>query len=504
MTASLSPGATADPGKLYGGTSVSRVPPHNLEAEQALLGALMMNNRSYEKVAEFLRPEHFVSAVHRRIYDICRRLIERGQQADPITVKNYLETDGSLGDVGGIGYLLELINPGAGIVNVGDYGRLIHNLHLRRELIAIGEEVVVEAFEPSVDIDATQQIESAEQKLYDLATTGSFEGGFQGFNTALKAAIDATEAAHKRDGRLSGVTTGFIDLNHKLGGLHSSDLIIIAARPAMGKTALVTNIAFNAAYERMNRGAEFGANVAFFSLEMSADQLASRVLSTTTHISSHKMRTGALGEDEFHRLVGACQTLDKIPLFIDDSPGLTISAIRTRSRRLKRQHGLDLIVIDYLQLIGSPLGKRNENRVQELSEITRGLKILAKELKVPVIALSQLSRAVESRDDKRPLLSDLRESGSIEQDADVVMFIYRAEYYLERAEPPEKVGESDDKHAERKRRWEEQVETARNKAEVIIAKQRHGPTGIVEMYFSGEFTEFKDFIAEDHLPGYGI
>ncbi|MEO5372869.1 MAG: replicative DNA helicase [Alphaproteobacteria bacterium] len=481
-----------------------RAPPSNQDAEQSLLGAILVNNRAYEKVSEFLRPEHFANAVHGRIFELCGKLIEKGLQADPVSLRTYMENDPGLAEVGGVAYLVRLASPAAAMVNVHDRGKLVHDLHLRRELIALGQDMVTDAFDATVDQEATDQIETAEQKLYDLATTGTFEGGLQKFATALTTAITMAEAAHRRDGRLSGVTTGFIDLNNKLGGMHPSDLIIIAARPAMGKTALVTNMAFNAAYERMTRGAEHGANVAFFSLEMSSDQLAGRVLATSTHVSSHKMRTGTLGEEEFHRLVGACQDLDRMPLYIDDTPGLTVSAIRTRARRLKRQQGLDLVVIDYLQLISPPMGRKNENRVQELSEITRGLKILAKELRVPVVALSQLSRAVEQRDDKRPLLSDLRESGSIEQDADVVMFIYREEYYLERAEPPLKPGEADDKHALRVAKWEEQLVHARNKAEVIIAKQRHGPTGTVEMHFNGEFTEFKDLMPDDHMPDYAV
>ncbi|KAF0116405.1 MAG: replicative DNA helicase [Rhodospirillaceae bacterium] len=473
-----------------------RAPPHNAEAEQALLGAILINNRNYERVSEFLQPEHFATPVHGRIYDLCGQLINKGQQADPITLRLYLE--GGLAENGGFAYLTALARPVAGIIDVSHYGRMIHDLHLRRSLIAFGEDMVNDAFAASVDLGATQQIESAEQKLYDLATTGRAEGGLQTFATALTAAVQMAEIAHKRDGRLSGITTGFVDINQKLGGLHPSDLVIIAARPAMGKTALVTNIAFNAAYERLRRGVEHGAQVAFFSLEMSSDQLAARILSANTHISSHKMRTGTLNEDEFHRLAQAMPELERLPLFIDDTPGLTVSAIRTRARRLKRQVGLDLIVIDYLQLLSSPPGRQGENRVQELSEITRGLKILAKELRVPVVALSQLSRAVEGRDDKRPLLSDLRESGSIEQDADVVMFIFREEYYLERAEPPLRAGESDDKHNDRKLKWQEQLDKVRNKAEVIVAKQRHGPTGGVELYFSGEFTEFRD-LDQQHL-----
>lgn len=487
------------------GTGVTRVPPRNEEAEQALLGAILVNNRNYEKVSEFLQPIHFSNPVHGKIYALCGQLISKSMQADPITLRTYLEQDTHLTDIGGIAYLTALARPVAGIIDVSHYGRMIRDLYMRRQLISLGENIVNEAFSVTVDLSASQQIETAEQKLYMLASTGLIEGsGLQRFATALIAAIQIAEVAHKRDGRLSGVTTGFTDLNYKLGGLHPSDLIIIAARPAMGKTAFATNIAFNAAYERMRRGQTHGAQVAFFSLEMSADQLAARILSMTTHISSHKMRTGKLGEDEFHRLAQTMPELERLPLFIDDTPGLSVSTIRTRARRLKRQGGLDLIIIDYLQLISSSAGRSIESRVQELSEITRNLKILAKELSVPVVALSQLSRAVENRDDKRPILSDLRESGSIEQDADVVMFIFREEYYIEHNEPLPRSGESSEKHSDRVSKWREQRHKAHAKAEIIVAKQRHGPTGTVNLYFNDEFTEFRDAIqqqtADSTLP----
>ncbi len=467
-------------------------PPYNEEAEQAILGAILVNNRNYEKVSEFLQPEHFSKRVHRRIYALCRQLINQDMQADPITLRTYLEQDGSLAEVGGPAYLIALARPVVGIIDVFHYGRMIYDLSLRRHLISLGEEMVNDARAPEVETSALQQIEAAEHKLYELATTGTSDSGLKSFSTALIAAIQMAEKAYKRDGRLSGITTGFTALDRKLGGLHPSDLIIIAARPAMGKTALATSLAFNAASERVRHGQAYGALVAFFSLEMSSDQLGTRVLSTTTHISSHRMRTGALSTSEFHSLAQAAPKLEGLPLFIEDTPGLTVSAIRTRARRLKRQRGLDMIIIDYLQLIVSPPGRRPENRVQELSEITRSLKILAKELKVPVVALSQLSRNVESRDDKRPLLSDLRESGSIEQDADVVMFIFRDEYYLERARPSLHVGESNEKYAARIMQWQEQCDKMRNRAEIIVAKQRHGPTGTLELYFNGEFTEFRD------------
>ena len=336
------------------------------------------------------------------------------------------------------------------------------------------------------------QIETAEQHLYDLATAGEYEGGFKPFKDTIIQAIGQAEVAHKREGKLAGVTTGFRDMDALLGGLHKSDLLILAGRPAMGKTALATNVAFNAAYtHKQSQGAE-GAVVGFFSLEMSSEQLAARILSEQSNISSNMMRKGELTDDEFSRLVMASQTLHQIPIFIDDTPALTVSALRTRARRLKRQQNLGLIVVDYLQLISGSAGSRNDGRVQEVSEITRGLKTLAKELDVPVLALSQLSRQVENREDKRPQLADLRESGSIEQDADLVMFIYRDEYYLEKAEPKQRADESGEKLAQRQQNWEERLARVKNTAEVIVAKQRHGPVGMVRMMFDGQYTRFGD------------
>lgn len=479
--------------------SAFRTAPHNIEAEKALLGAIFANNRAYEAVSEFLKPEHFALGQNGRIFAACAKLVERGQIADPVTLKNFFEQDQSLAEVGGPAYLAELASSAVGLINAGEYGRLVYDLHLRRELINLGEDVVERAYGGDVDATAIDQIERAEQGLYDLATRGEYEGGFQPFKTSVIDAIEMAEKAHKREGSLAGVGTGFTDVDKTLGGLHPSDLIILAGRPSMGKTALATNIAFNAAYSHAKSKGGEGGIVGFFSLEMSAEQLASRILSEQTDISSDRMRKGELSNDEFNRLVVASQTLHQIPIYIDDTPALTVSALRTRARRLKRQHGLAMIVIDYLQLIASS-GSRSDNRVQEVSEITRGLKTLAKELDVPVLALSQLSRAVEQRDNKRPQLSDLRESGSIEQDADVVMFIFREEYYLERDEPAQRQDENDDKFFERRKRWEERLETVRNVAEVIVAKQRHGPIGTIKLMFQGAFTRFGN-LDQDH-PGY--
>jgi replicative DNA helicase len=491
-------------------SSAIRVPPHNFEAEQALLGAILLSNRAYERVSEFLRPEHFADPVHGRIFATCGKLIERGQMANPVTLKTYFESDGGLAEIGGIPYLAQLANAVVSVINAEDYGKLVFDLHLRRELIGLGEDMVNTAFAADLDSSATDQIGTAEAKLYDLATTGQTEGGFEAFNTVLVAAVAAAEAAHKRQGKLSGVPTGLVDIDSKLGGLHESDLLILAGRPSMGKTALATNIAFNAAsayreeIDSLGRKkAVDGAITAFFSLEMSAEQLATRILAEQAEIASHKIRQGELANDEFERLVIAAQNLHKLPLFIDDTPALSISAVRTRARRLKRQHGLGLIVIDYLQLLRGS-GATSESRVQEVSEITRGLKALAKELSVPVIALSQLSRAVESREDKRPQLSDLRESGSIEQDADVVMFVFREQYYLERAEPGRRPDEAEDKFNDRHARWQQRCEEVWNTAEVIVAKQRHGPVGTVRLSFRGEFTKFGNLATAGHYeePGF--
>jgi len=469
-----------------------RTMPHNPEAEKSLLGAIFVNNRAYEAVSEFLKPEHFAFPQHGRIYEACTKLIERGQIADPITLKRYFEADENLIDIGGPAYLADLAASAVTVINAGEYGHLVYDLHLKRELIALGEDVVNSAYGGEVDQSATKQIETAEQGLYDLATSGEYEGGFQSFKESVITAIDIATIAHNREGGLAGVSTGFRDLDGLLGGLHPSDLLILAGRPGMGKTALATNIAYNAAYNYQQSGGKEGAVVGFFSLEMSAEQLASRILSEQSDISSDRMRKGELANEEFGRLTAASQTLHQIPMFIDDTPALTVSALRTRARRLKRQHNLGLIVVDYLQLIAGSGTNRNDGRVQEVSEITRGLKTLAKELEVPVLALSQLSRAVEQRDPPRPQLSDLRESGSIEQDADVVAFIFREEYYLERKKPGHRVDEDPGKYDERMQRWDEAKEKVANLADVIVAKQRHGPIGDVPMRFTGAFTRFSD------------
>jgi len=485
-----------------------RIPPHNYEAEQALLGAVLANNLVFDKVNEFLRAEHFADAVHGRIYEAIGKLIQRGQIANVLTLKNVFDQDEALAEIGGAQYLARLANAVVTIINAEDYGRAVHDLYLRRQLINLGEEVVNQAFIHDLEIAATDQIELAEQQLYALAETGLTDKGLQPLNVAMTAAIAIAEAAYKRDSHITGVTTGLDDLDKKLGGLHPSDLVILAGRPSMGKTALAANIAFNAAQayreSRDPTGAVKvleGAKVAFFSLEMSSEQLATRILAEQTEISSDRIRRGDIRESDFPRFVAAAQKLHRLPFFIDDTPALSVPALRTRARRLKRQHGLGLIVIDYLQLMrpaGGP--SRTDNRVQEVSEITRGLKAIAKELDVPVLALSQLSRAVEQREDKRPQLADLRESGSIEQDSDVVMFIFREQYYLERGEPKQREDETDDKYNDRHDRWQERCAKVHNVAEVNIAKQRHGPIGTVELFFDGLVTKFANLVRDDQIP----
>jgi replicative DNA helicase len=486
-----------------------RQAPHNLEAEQALLGSILVNNEAAQKVQGFLEPEHFFEPVHGRIYEAVLKLVDKNQIADPVKLKPYFENDESLADVGGAQYLVRLAASAATIINAEDYGRTIYDLAMRRALIQIGEQMVNDAYDAPVDAEATEQISDAEKQLFDLAEMGQAEAGAQTFSKALKTAVENIENAYKDPDSLSGVTTGLTRLNEKIGGLHKSDLLIMAGRPAMGKTALATNIAFNAAEryaqdrvagEDMERSK--GAVVCFFSLEMSADQLAARILSDIANrfydgpnpIQSHAMRQGKLNQQEFEAIARAAIALEDVPLFIDDTPALTIAGLRTRARRLKRQHNLGLLVVDYLQLLrGSNKAGGSENRVQEISEITRGLKGLAKELHIPVIALSQLSRGVEQRENKRPMLSDLRESGSIEQDADMVMFVFREEYYKEKDEPSHT---DQEKHVA----WQAEMNSLYGKAEVIIGKQRHGPVGTVQLQFEKEFTRFSDLAEEDYMP----
>jgi replicative DNA helicase len=479
-------------------TPLYREAPNNIEAEQALLGAILVNNDAFYRVSDFLKSGHFYEPLHRKIFDVAAELIRMGKVATPITLKTFLPADEKVGDMTVAQYVVRLAVEAVTVVNATDYGRAIYDLATRRALITVGEDMVNIAYDAPVDMSPSEQIEDAERRLFELAETGRYDGGFESFTDAVKTAVDMANAAYMRDGHLSGLATGMRDLDRRMGGLQSSDLIIIAGRPGMGKTSLATNIAFNVAetYVPAQQAdgsfkAANGGVVGFFSLEMSSEQLATRIISEQTEISSSKIRRGEITETDFEKLVACSQTMQKIPLFIDQTGGISIAQLSARARRLKRQRGLDLIVIDYIQLMQGSSAKASQNRVQEITEITTGLKALAKELAVPIIALSQLSRQVESRDDKRPQLSDLRESGSIEQDADVVIFVYREEYYLKNREP--KLGT--DEYI----KWENDMNEMRGKAEVIVAKQRHGPTGSVTLAFQGEFTRFSDLAEEQHI-----
>ncbi|MCC6717098.1 MAG: replicative DNA helicase [Acetobacteraceae bacterium] len=475
-----------------------RLPPTNLQAEQALLGALLANNKAYERVSEFLRPEHFADPVHARIYLAISRRVEQGQLADAVTLKAEFEHSGMLDEVGGTAYLAQLLTAMVGIINAGEYGRAIHDAWLRRELIEVGETLVNNAFGAEPELNGEGQLEAAEQTLYDLGANGVSDGGFVTFERALTDALHTAERAFHRPGGVAGLTTGLRDLDKKTGGLHPSDLVILGGRPGMGKSALATKIAFGAARALLAEAREAGpdavpkSSVAMFSLEMSAEQLATRLLSEESRISGDRIRRGDIAQKDFDRFVAVSREIGSLPLHIDDTPAITMSAMRTRCRRLMRTKGLSLVVVDYLQLMRAPAGTRPENRVQEISQITQGLKALAKELNVPVLALAQLSRAVESREDKRPQLADLRESGSIEQDADVVMFIYRDEYYLQQRVPKQLGFDNDEKFHTAVEKWQRDMEAVHNRAELLIEKQRHGPTGKIDLFFEGEFTRFAD------------
>ncbi len=467
-----------------------RTLPHNIEAEQALLGALLVNNDVFDRIASLINDSHFYDPVHARIFEIAAARIQKNALASPVTLKPFLEEDPGLREVGGPAYLARLAGAAISVFAARDYAQLIYDLAIRRNLMGIGDEIALKAQTVTPDSEPREQIVEAEQQLYKLAEQGTAESGFQSFLKAVTDAVNVANAAYQRDGDLAGISTGLIDLDKKLGGLHPSDLLILAGRPSMGKTSLATNIAFNIAkkYRKGARpngseGAIDGGVVGFYSLEMSAEQLANRILSEAAQVPSEQIRRGDMTEEEFRRIVEAAKDLESCPLFIDDTPALPISQLAARARRLKRQHGLDVIIVDYLQLVRPASAK--DSRVNEVSEITQGLKAVAKELDVPVIALSQLSRQVESRDDKRPQLSDLRESGSIEQDADVVMFVFREEYYKEREKPS-------DVKTDEILAWQEEMSRLHGKAEVIIGKQRHGPIGTVELAFEGRFTRFSN------------
>ncbi|VAW15125.1 Replicative DNA helicase (DnaB) [hydrothermal vent metagenome] len=473
-----------------------RLAPHNIDAEQAMLGAILVNNEAFFRVSDFLEKEHFYEAVHQEIFEVLGKIVRAGKTATPITAKTFLP-DELIENVSMAQYLARLAAEATTVINAYDYGQTIYDLALERALIQIGEEMVEVAYDRDVELTPSSQIEAAERQLFDLAEKGRYDGGFQGFNTALRDAIAMAGEAYKRDGGLSGIATGLSDLDRLMGGLQKSDLIILAARPAMGKTALATNLAFHVAKSYKSSTlpdgrikADDGGIVGFFSLEMSSEQLATRILAEQSGISSSEIRRGNIHESQFSTLVDTSNVLSQVPLYIDDTGGISVSQLSARARRLKRQKGLDLLIVDYLQLLSGSSKNSNANRVQELTEITTSLKALAKELEVPIIALSQLSRQVENRDDKRPQLSDLRESGSIEQDADVVMFIYREEYYLKNKQPKEGTNE----HTI----WQEEMEKAHGVADVIIGKQRHGPTGTVSLAFVDHLTRFSNLARTEY------
>ena len=477
-------------------TPVFRDAPHNLEAEQALLGAILVNNEAVDRVSSFLKPTHFFDPLHGRIFETASKLIMGGKRATPITLKTFFQNDEPVGELSVPQYLGRLAANATTIINAEDYGRTVYDLAVRRQLIEIGETMVNTAYDSPIDAPPSTQIEGAEQQLYELAETGKYGTGFEPFSSALTDAIDMAANAYRRDGGLSGLATGFTDLDQRMGGLQASDLVIIAGRPSMGKTALATNIAYHVAkaYAANPDGDTplDGAVVGFFSLEMSAEQLATRIIAEQSYIPSERIRRGRIDSDEFDRIVEVSQELQNLPLFIDQTGGISMAQLAARARRLKRQRGLGFVIVDYLQLLSGSSKRAQEGRVQEVTEITTGLKALAKELHVPILALSQLSRQVENREDKRPQLADLRESGSIEQDADVVMFVFREEYYLERSQPRE--------NTEEHRQWQEAMNAVTGKADVIIGKQRHGPTGTVTLQFTPEFTRFSNLAASQRLP----
>lgn len=475
-----------------------RTAPHNIEVEQALLGAILVNNDAYYRVSDFLKHDHFHEALHAEIYRVAEEMIRANKTANPVTIKTFLPADEKIGDMTIAQYLARLAAEATTIINAEDYGRSIHDLATRRNLITIGEDMVNIAYDAPIETSPADQIEDAERRLFDLAEKGGSDAGFNTFGNAMNIALDMAAAAYQRDGGLSGIATDIHALDVRMGGLQPSDLIVLAGRPGMGKTSLATNIAFNIAHNYKGDVAADGTPsaleggvVGFFSLEMSSEQLATRIISEQAEVSSSKIRRGEITEADFAKLTICANEMSRVPLYIDETGGISIAQLAARARRLKRQKGLDVLIIDYIQLMQGS-GKNAGNRVQEVTEITTGLKALAKELGVPIIALSQLSRAVESREDKRPQLSDLRESGSIEQDADVVLFVYREEYYLQNGEPEE--------GTEEWIKWKDKLDRAKGRAEVIVAKQRHGPTGTAHLGFQGEFTRFSDIAEDEYLP----
>jgi replicative DNA helicase len=480
-------------------TPAYRIAPHNIELEQALLGAILVNNEAFYRVSDFLEPRHFFEPIHQKLYEIAASLVRVGKTATPVTLKTFLPPDIDIAGLTVAQYLARLAAEATTVINAADYGRTIYELAIRRSLIVIGEDIVNTAYDAPSDARPRDQIEEAERSLYELAETGRYDGGFQRFAQSLSTAVEMAAHAYQRDGKLSGLATGLRDLDRMMGGLQKSDLVILAGRPGMGKSALATNIGYNIArawegkvradghMESIN-----GGIVGFFSLEMSAEQLATRMLSEQTEIASYRIRRGEIDPSDFDRIAEAAREMEQIPFYIDETGGLSVAQLAARARRLKRQRGLDLLVIDYIQLLQGSARRAAEGRVQEVTEITTSLKALAKELNIPIVALSQLSRQVENRDDKRPQLSDLRESGSIEQDADVVLFVFREEYYHNNREP--KPGT--DEHI----KWMSDAEAIHGRAEVIIGKQRHGPTGKVDLQFEADVTRFSNLGRDDRLP----
>jgi len=456
--------------------------PCNIEAEQALIGSILVSNDIYDEISSIVDVKKFFDPIHAKIFSTIDMLIAKGLLANPITLKNYFENNEGLKELGGQEYLINITKFSTSAKQAIDYANIVHEMHVRRELIKISESVLNDASSNNeVTSSGEEMIQNAEKSLFDLAERGHFNRSFLKFESALKQTIEMARSAYQSEEGIVGVPTGLTDLDSRLGGLHNQDLIIIAGRPSMGKTALATNIAFHAAKNIEKKSSK--STVAFFSLEMSSEQLSTRILSEQSRIKSNDIRRGRVSESEFEKFIETSKNIFDLPLYIDETPAITIAAISNRSRRIKRLFGLELVVVDYIQLMRSS-GKKEYNRVQEISEITQGLKALAKELDVPVLALSQLSRQVEQRDNKKPQLSDLRESGSIEQDADVVMFVYREAYYLENKEPT--LGSVE--HAE----WQQKMDEVSRLAEIIIGKQRHGPTGNVKVEFEAMYTKFKD------------
>ena len=478
-------------------TNILNKMPQNIEAEQSLIGSILFDNKVIEDLPTNFAVRHFFDPLHSSIFEACLSLTDNGRLADPVTLKGYLKDDVSLRDIDIEKYLLDLREGTLSLSKAKFYADEIRNCYVRRSLIRIGDDLIERSINPSIDVPPDQEISNTEEQLYNLAEKDQVNSGPVDFKTVLGQAANQINDAFQRKGSLSGVDTGFSGLNRQLGGLNKSDLLVLAGRPAMGKTALATNIGFNAAKTSKS---ENNQSILIFSLEMSAEQLAQRILAEQSTIDSHKLRNGDITEKEFSDLVTTQNQIMNLPFFIDDTPAISVGQIASRARRLKRTDGLALIIIDYIQLIQGTKVSESQGRVQEVSSITRGLKSLAKELDVPILALSQLSRAVEQREDKRPILADLRESGSIEQDADVVMFVYREEYYLDKSEPTQRDNENQESFNERFLRWQDRRSLAEGKAEIIISKQRHGPTGIIQVQFEAKYTRFMDLVQDDRLP----